>query len=291
MFWPFPRRRESTLTGTRVENHMTTVLSAGLTDIGRSRSKNEDSFLIVPPLYLVADGMGGAAAGEVASRMAVEIIAAELAGFDCGPEPSVEKRAREAIEKADRDIKRLMREDPGLLGMGTTLVMAIPCGARLFMANIGDSRAYRITADPAGMRSKTVSNAAATGIMPLSGEEPAAAAGNIARVTRDHSVVMEMVAAGIITEADIRTHPLLNRITRALGSFGRAEPEFYWFDLAPGDTYLLCTDGLWEMLHEDLIHAIVRSSDNLGELNDRLVKAANNAGGADNITVVTIRVG
>ena len=130
---------------------------------------------------------------------------------------------------------------------------------------------------------------AATGIMEAFDENFSGNNKQLSRLTLDHSVVMEMVEAGIIEEDDIRTHPMRNRITRCLGSTVNADPDFYWYTLKDGDTLLLCTDGLWEMIHEELMMAIFKSTTDLDELNHRLIKAANNSGGVDNITVVAAR--
>jgi protein phosphatase len=113
--------------------------------------------------------------------------------------------------------------------------------------------------------------------------------GIIRRLTDDHSVVMGLVAAGVISENEIRSHPLRNRITKCVGSLGDLEPDFLWYDIQEGDTLILCTDGLWEMVHEELMLAVVKSSVKPEEMCRRLISAANDAGGQDNITVITAR--
>jgi PPM family protein phosphatase len=267
--------------------------SAGLSDVGRVRTNNEDFLAIHPPLYIVADGMGGAAAGEVASRLAVNVIVEELAHLTYSKDAALEKAAESAFKRADNEIKQQAKSDPALSGMGTTAVVAFHTGDRIFLANVGDSRAYLITGSGAlsGMKPSSAASTAQTGIMKAISDDDAPGIGRITRLTVDHSVVMEMVASGVIEEDDIRTHPLRNRITRCLGSIGNSSPDFYWKTVAPGDTLLLCSDGLWEMVYEDLLLAIVNSHADLDEVNPRLIRAANNAGGVDNITVVTVRFG
>ena len=273
---------------------MFSVQSAGLTDVGRNRTNNEDAFEIAPPCYMVADGMGGAAAGEIASKMAIDVISADLAGITHTSDKDVEKAALKAYRRADDEIKREMKEKPEYAGMGTTFVMAIQFDDRLFIANIGDSRAYVVTSTnpgkgDTGPATLSADANAATGVMQAYDDSSSGGGKQITRLTVDHSVVMEMVESGIIEEDDIRTHPMRNRITRCLGSIVNTEPDFYWYELKDGDTLLLCSDGLWEMIHEELLLAIFKSTADLDELNKRLVKAANNSGGVDNITVVTAR--
>jgi protein phosphatase len=120
-----------------------------------------------------------------------------------------------------------------------------------------------------------------------SGQKPGH--GSIRRLTDDHSVVMNLFIAGVITENEIRSHPLRNRITKCVGSLGDLEPDFLWYDLSDSETLILCSDGLWEMVHEDLILAVVKSSGKPEEMCRRLISAANDAGGQDNITVIAAR--
>ena len=266
---------------------------SGLTDVGIVRNNNEDTFLIDNSLLIVADGMGGAAAGEVASKLAVNIISEELSNFSYTTDEEIIQLLKNYIKKADDEIKAQMSKDSSLEGMGTTVVMALHLDSRLLIGNIGDSRAYIITNPKAGLPKGPEENIlsdtnAETGVMKAFGGGVKFGNGeSIARVTQDHSVVMEMVNSGVILEEDIRTHPLRNRITRCLGSFGNSEPDFIWRDISDGDTLILCTDGLWEMVHEDIILAIVNSSTNPEDICKRLVTAANNTGGVDNITVIT----
>lgn len=265
--------------------------AAGRTDVGRLRSNNEDTFLVAPSLLLVADGMGGAAAGEVASGLARDIIGARLSGVAPSDENGAERVVRDAIGDADAEIRRRMAGDRSLDGMGTTVVTAFRFGDRLLIGYVGDSRAYAVKAGSVrnGERAADagVDLAAATGILPAPGSGTGHHAADIVRLTRDHSVVMDMVVNGVIEEKDIRTHPFRNQITRCLGSAGKSEPDLVWYDIADGDRVVICSDGLWEMITEDLIQAIVQSSADPDTACERLVVAANNAGGMDNITVVT----
>ena len=265
---------------------------SGLTDVGIVRNNNEDTFLIDNSLLIVADGMGGAAAGEVASKLSVNIISEELSNFSYTNDEEIIQLLKNSIKKADDEIKAQMSKDSSLEGMGTTVVMALHLDSRLLIGNVGDSRAYVITNPKAGLPKGPEENIlsdtnAETGVMKAFGGGVKFGNGeSIARITQDHSVVMEMVNSGVILEEDIRTHPLRNRITRCLGSFGNSEPDFIWRDISDGDTLILCTDGLWEMVHEDIILAIVNSSTNPEDICKRLITAANNTGGVDNITVI-----
>ena len=265
---------------------------SGFTDVGIVRNNNEDTFLIDNSLLIVADGMGGAAAGEVASKLAVNIISGELSNFSYTTYEEIIQLLGNSIKKADDEIKAQMSNNSSLEGMGTTVVMALHLDSRLLIGNVGDSRAYIITNPEAELPKEPEENIvsyanAETGVMKAIGGDVKFGDGeSITRITQDHSVVMEMVNSGVILEEDIRTHPLRNRITRCLGSFGNSEPDFIWRDISDGDTLILCTDGLWEMVHEDIILAIVNSSTNPEDICKRLIKAANNTGGVDNITVI-----
>ena len=265
---------------------------AGQTDAGQIRTNNEDALYVGEPVLIVADGMGGAAAGEVASSIAIKTLQEALENFSYSSDEEAERVLREAIKKADDGIRARVKQDPGFEGMGTTLVVAIHLGARLLIGYVGDSRAYIVTGhnqmSPANGASRPQVDATAqTGVMPQFNELQQDKSGDsIARITTDHSVVMEMVNSGVILEEDIRTHPMRNRITRCLGTAGRSEPDFVWHDITDGETLVMCSDGLWEMVHEDLILAIVNSSEIPGDMCSRLITAANNSGGVDNITVV-----
>ena len=255
--------------------------TAGLTDTGRYRSNNEDSYSIEGPVLVVADGMGGAAAGEVASSIAVDAITRKASKIKHSSDSRIGKAVSDAFMSADSEIRKRISKTPELRGMGTTAVLALPFGHHVMVANVGDSRVYhfpasrpvRATAPDANSKQNSES------------EEPQRRFSAIYRVTTDHSVVMELVKAEIINEEDIRTHPLRNRITRCLGSC-EAGPDIQWLDVNDGDGLLLCSDGLWEMVHEDLILAIFNSSETPEEICRKLIDAANNGGGVDNITAI-----
>lgn len=266
------------------------MVSFGLTDIGRMRTNNEDSLAVEGPLMIVADGMGGAAAGEVASTLTVAAISAALKDACALPAAKAEETMRKAILQADARIRELAEKKRELTGMGTTVVAALHCNGNLLIGFVGDSRAYVVTggADDRAEAPRSSSDADAPTVMlkKIDDSTVKTESAGILRLTNDHSVVMGLVAAGVITEDEIRSHPLRNRITRSVGSLGELEPEFLRYKPVAGDTLILCSDGLWEMVHEDLILAVVKSSREPEEMCQRLISAANDAGGQDNITVI-----
>ena len=227
---------------------------AGLTDPGLTRPTNEDAFLVEPPLYAVADGMGGHRAGEIASRVAVsELIAnAPRAADSKALARAVRAANRAVIESADRSHSRA--------GMGTTLTAAMVDGTHIAVAHVGDSRAYLLHA------------------------------GKLARVTEDHSMVADLVRQGTITEEDARFHPQRSVITRALGSDPEMAADMYELDAEPGDRLLLATDGLTGMLPDDYVADLLLDGRDPADSAARLVEAANRAGGYDNITVVVVDI-
>ncbi|MFC1528618.1 PP2C family protein-serine/threonine phosphatase [Candidatus Latescibacterota bacterium] len=268
--------------------------AAGLTDTGKIRKNNEDNFFVDNPLLIVADGMGGAVGGEIASSIAVKTISESLKNITYTTDSEIAEALKQALIKADSEIKEQTYQNPDLKGMGTTIVTALHIDTRVLIANIGDSRAYLITGTfmalaPSSENAKPVTDSfAETAIFKaIDLDEKKPFPGNISRITEDHSVVMELVRSGIIEEHEIRTHPLRNRITKCAGSTNNNEPDIFWQDITDGDVLVMCSDGLWEMVHEDIIYAIVTSSKNLEETCKRLIDAANDAGGSDNITVVT----
>ncbi len=266
---------------------------SGLTDPGLVRNNIEDVFYVGDSLRIVAECMGGAAAGEVASNIAIKIIPEVLSGFSYTTDEEAVKVLRDSIHNADSEIKNRVEKDSSLTGMGTTVVAALCFDSRILIGYVGDARAYIITKPAAGAskdkgESPQIDTAAETGILQaFDGTKKDDSGEGISRITNDHSVVMEMVNSGVILEEDIRTHPMRNRITRCLGAVGNSEPDFVWHDVSHGDTLMIFSDGLWDMLHEDLILAIVNSSENPEDICKRLITAANNSGGSDNITVVT----
>ena len=225
------------------------------TDTGRQRRENEDSALARAPVFVVADGMGGAQAGEVASRIAIEAFEPGLDGSG-----SPEERLADRVREANREIYDRSRTDHGREGMGTTLTAAYLDDGSVAIAHVGDSRAYLFRD------------------------------GKLTRLTQDHSLVDELVRRGKLTEEQAAEHPQRSIITRALGPEPEVEVDTWTYPVRRGDVLLLCSDGLTSMITEQRIAEILGSSSNLEEAADRLIGDANEAGGRDNITVVLTRV-
>jgi protein phosphatase len=226
------------------------------TDTGRQRNANEDSYFTRAPLFVVADGMGGAQAGEVASKAAVESFTGEL------PAVPAERVLEETIEAANRTIHELARKDPSLAGMGTTTTAAIVDleGETVAIGHVGDSRAYRLRG------------------------------GRFEQLTRDHSLVEEMRRKGQITDAQAEDHPQRSIITRALGPEPEVQVDVQTVPAQDGDVFLICSDGLTTMLDDETIGRILARATSLEAATRALVDEANRAGGRDNITVVAFRV-
>lgn len=220
------------------------------TDIGRIREGNEDSYLVEPPLYAVADGMGGARGGEVASHLALDTIE-ELHRAHRGT-------LAEQIRQANRVVFERSSADRAVAGMGTTLTAAIIDGDSALLAHVGDSRGYLLRA------------------------------GSLRQLTDDHTLVNRMLKAGEITPAEAQQHPHRNVLTRVVGTDPDVAVDEDAVGLLDGDRLLLCSDGLTDMLTEDQIQAILESTPEPQETADRLVRAANRAGGVDNITALVI---
>jgi PPM family protein phosphatase len=232
------------------------VEHVGQTDVGRQRSVNEDSLVIAPPFFAVADGMGGAKAGEVASAMAAETFEGES---DSG-EPA-EAQLTRILREANRRIYELAVSDDSHRGMGTTVTAAKVTGNQVSLGHVGDSRAYRLRD------------------------------GELEQLTRDHSLVAELERSGQITPEAAEHHPQRSIITRALGPEPDVQVDTYTLAGRDGDLFLICSDGLTSMISDDELASILRSSDTLEEVADSLVRAANQSGGKDNITVVLFRLG
>ncbi len=235
--------------------------AACATDRGRVRPANEDAVFVdeAAGILMVADGMGGHAAGEVASGLAVRTISAELTlALTSGvTEAQVSSLLRQAIERANTVIRERAAENYSMRGMGTTLAMALARGARLWLAHIGDSRAYLVRD------------------------------GGIRRLTEDHSLVCQMVKAGQITAEEARKHHLRNVITRSLGFEPNPQIDIQSLEWAPGDYLVLCSDGLTTMLEDHEIEAAVAAAgEELQAACRGLVARANERGGADNISIV-----
>ena len=208
----------------------------------------------LPNVFIVADGMGGHNAGDYASKVTVETMLAEMqSSFEKNPTLIF----RRAIEEANELIRRRAGEDKKLEGMGTTVVVASCMGRFLQVANVGDSRLYVVNRE-------------------------------IRQITRDHSLVEEMVRMGGLDRADARNHPDKNIITRAVGAEDHVEPDFFTVELREGDTVLMCSDGLTNMLEDEEIRMIISGARDLVEKAERLVEAANANGGRDNISVILI---
>jgi protein phosphatase len=226
------------------------------TDTGRQRNANEDSLYVAAPLFVVADGMGGAQAGEVASKAAAESFAGDL------PATAPEQVLEETIEGANRTIHELARKDPGLAGMGTTTTAAIVDleGEAVAIGHVGDSRAYRLRG------------------------------GKLEQLTRDHSLVEEMRRKGQLTDAQAEDHPQRSIITRALGPEPEVQVDVQTVPAQHGDVFLICSDGLTTMLDDEEIARILARATSLEAAVKTLVDEANRAGGRDNITVVAFRL-
>jgi len=232
------------------------VEQAGRTDVGRQRTANEDSLVVRPPLFAVADGMGGAKAGEVASAVAVEAVETSR---ESG-EPA-EAQLAGIVRDANRRIYELAVADESRRGMGTTLTLAKVHDGEVSLAHVGDSRAYR-------MRD-----------------------GELSQLTRDHSLVAELERSGQITPEAAEHHPQRSIITRALGPEPDVEVDTYTLAGRDGDLFLICSDGLTSMISDEEVTSILHSADSLDAAADALVRAANQSGGKDNITVILFRLG
>ncbi|WP_249011302.1 Stp1/IreP family PP2C-type Ser/Thr phosphatase [Conexibacter sp. DBS9H8] len=227
------------------------------TDTGRQRRGNEDCSYARAPLFVLADGMGGAAAGEVASQIAIEAFRAGLPA-----KGGSEERLAVVAQRANREIYDRARADPRLDGMGTTLTAVYLDADRrvLALAHVGDSRAYRLRD------------------------------GELTRLTEDHSLVEELVKDGRLTEEEAFEHPQRSIITRALGQEPIVEVDTLSYPAGPDDVIMLCSDGLTDMLPERTVAELLAAAPDLDTAASRLIDAANEAGGRDNITVVLFRV-
>jgi serine/threonine protein phosphatase PrpC len=234
---------------------MTRFWHAASTSPGQVRRVNEDSYIAQPPLFAVADGMGGHSAGDLASRLAIDAMA--LAGR---LHPLSVEGVLEALDGANRAIVTY----EGVRGMGTTItglaLLETPGGDRLMVFNVGDSRVYRLS----------------TGILE--------------QLTVDHSEVQELVQAGVITRDQARIHPRRNIVTRALGTSPPSRPDYWLLSATPGDRYLICSDGLYSELPDEHIASLLANAGSPPATADALVAAAEVAGGHDNITVIVVDV-
>lgn len=241
--------------------------ACGLSDVGKVRAHNEDSFEIdlLNHVYVVADGMGGHRHGEVASRVAVEAVRAwmqnnRVATAEQQGLPDHLASLKTAIESAQDAVQQAVEEDVSLVGMGTTVVAMILSGGSAGVAHVGDSRAYRYRAS------------------------------RLERLTKDHTWVGEQVGAGLLSEAQAKVHPLRNVVTRALGGRGSVVVEITETSVLPGDTYLLCSDGLTTMLSDEDIERHLLEATSIEEACRNLIAASNSCGGLDNVTVLMVEV-
>jgi serine/threonine protein phosphatase PrpC len=231
--------------------------TAALSHPGRRRRHNEDSYVMQPPLFAVADGMGGAKAGEVASSLAAGAVQESGSDGENG-----EARVASLIEEANRRVFRRASEDRDATGMGTTMTVALVEDDSVAIGHVGDSRAYLIRD------------------------------GRLEQLTDDHSLVAELVRSGKLTPEEAESHPQRSVITRALGTEADVDVDTFSVDAAPGDLFLLCSDGLTTMVDDETILAAVEENrPDLESAAKALINAANRGGGEDNITVVFFEVG
>lgn len=232
-----------------------------LTDIGKKRLLNQDYVFTsetaignLPNLFIVADGMGGANAGDFASKYTVEVITEEIAACK---DDNLEEIIRKAVTTANQKLRQKAMELEELSGMGTTVVVATCQEKLLTIANVGDSRLYIVNEE-------------------------------ISQITKDHSLVEEMVRLGGLSKELARSHPDKNIITRAIGATDDLHIDFFNVNIKKGDMILLCSDGLTNMLEDDQIHDILKSQASIAKKAEQLIEAANGNGGRDNIAVILI---
>jgi protein phosphatase len=225
-------------------------------DTGRKRRHNEDSYVVAPPLFAVADGMGGAQAGEIASKLA----AAALEETDPGT-GNAEERLVSLIQEANRRVHERANSDPATSGMGTTITAALVEGNRVTFGHVGDSRAYLVRD------------------------------GTIDQLTEDHSLVNELLKSGKLSPEEAETHPQRSVITRAVGTDPDVDVDTFVIEGEVGDVFLICSDGLTDMVDDDdILEVLEHFHDDLDRATNSLVAAANRGGGEDNITVVAFAI-
>ncbi len=238
------------------------ITCAGRTDVGIIRSGNEDNYIVVPDrgIFVVADGMGGHAAGEVASEMAVRYVARELGSLRGLADEQVAERMRAAIRAANGAIFQRTLTEHDKRGMGTTVTALVLYDARFLIGQVGDSRAYLLRD------------------------------GKLVQLTKDHSYVQEQVDAGYLTPEQARAHPYSNVITRCVGANSEVIPDVYVGAVKPGDVFLLASDGLTGMVEDPDLAEVLTSGRAPQEQVDALIAEANRHGGLDNITAVIVRI-
>ena len=238
------------------------ITSAGRTDVGVIRSGNEDSLILVPDrgIFVVADGMGGHAAGEVASEMAVRFVARELESLRGLNDSQVADRMRSAIRAANGAIFQRTLTEHDKRGMGTTVTALTLFGTHFLIGQVGDSRAYLLRDS------------------------------RLSQLTKDHSYVQEQVDAGYLTPEQARTHPYSNVITRCVGANSEVMPDIYVGTVKPKDVFLLASDGLTGMLEDYQLQELLAPERMPQDEVDSLITEANRHGGLDNITAIIVRV-
>lgn len=236
------------------------------TDIGRVRDINQDAYyissLVNHPLFIIADGMGGHKAGEIASKMAVDIISSDLEKDLSSLElddNSIIGRIQSSIGNANKKIYNESLKDEKFSGMGTTVTLAYKNNEKIFIGHVGDSRAYLLRKD------------------------------NLSQLTKDHSLVEELIRNGSISREEAKLHPQRNIITRAVGTSQEIEADIIVKEKLKDDILLLCTDGLSNMLMDEEIKEYLLVNENMQKLCEELVRLANEKGGFDNITVLAIK--
>ena len=228
---------------------------ARASDTGKKRRRNEDSYVVAPPLFAVADGMGGAQAGEVASKLAAAAVE-EGDGSSAG-----EERVVELIQEANRRVYERASADPATSGMGTTMTVALVEDEVVTIGHVGDSRAYLVRD------------------------------GRLEQLTEDHSLVNELLKSGKLSPQEAETHPQRSVITRAVGTDPDVDVDAFTVAAQVGDVFLLCSDGLTDMVgDEDILDLVERYHDDLDRVAKSLVSAANRGGGEDNITVIAFTI-
>lgn len=243
------------------------MLSYGKTVTGKVRKNNQDYIYhsdskvgSLPNLYIVADGMGGHAAGEVASKCAVESFTSYFKekAIDLKDDRNIKKTLEEAVEFSNNKIYEKSIADLALEGMGTTFLCAFISNEKLYAANVGDSRLYKINTN------------------------------KIEQITTDHSYVMDLVNLGEITPEEAETHPCKNVLTRALGTTKTLKVDTHIIDIQENDLFLLCSDGLTNMIDNDNIAKITNKNVPLKDMCDNMIHLANKNGGIDNISIILL---
>jgi PPM family protein phosphatase len=229
---------------------------ARASDTGRKRRRNEDSYVVAPPLFAVADGMGGAQAGEVASKLAAAALEETDPAALSGPE-----RLESLIQEANRRVYERASSDPATSGMGTTMTVALVGTAGVTIGHVGDSRAYVVRS------------------------------GKLEQLTEDHSLVNELLKSGKLSREEADVHPQRSVITRAVGTDPDVDVDTFVVEANEGDIFLLCSDGLTDMVgDDDILQTVERYHDDLDRATKALVSAANRGGGEDNITVIAFAI-